>query len=110
MRSALSVSLVAMTLAGCQYANVAGRYNISQEGYGFGEGAEKIELDLRPDKTFDVKVGALTLLEGNYESDGKTVTFSRGQGAMVVSYRVDGGNLRPVHDGKDAPGWMWKRK
>ena len=110
MRFAIPMVLAIITAAGCQTASVAGTYNIEQDGYGFGEGAEKIELDLQPDKTFAVNAGRLEMLKGSYEFDGKTVTFSQGQGAIAVAYRPEGGKLIPMKDGKDVAGWRWKRK
>ena len=96
-------------LAGCGQTSVAGRYNIEQDGYGFGPGADKIILDLRSDHTFDVKAGPITMLDGTWEGKSGQVTFSRDQGSLVVNYRVEGAKLIPIKDGKDVPGWRWKR-
>ena len=61
----LLVVLAALVSAGCDaQTSLVGKYNIEQDGYGFGPGADKIILDLRPDQTFDVKAGPLVMLDG----------------------------------------------
>jgi hypothetical protein len=102
--------LLIVSLAGCDsQPSPAGKYNIEQDGYGFGPGADKIILDLREDKTFDVKAGPLVMLDGTWEVKENNVVFSRGQGAISTSYRPDGAKLIPQADGKDVTGWRWKR-
>jgi hypothetical protein len=99
-----------LTLAGCgSEVSLVGQYHIEQDGYGFGPGAEKIILDLRPDKTFDVKAGPLTMLDGTWSAKDGQLTFSKGQGNLVVGYRADGTKLIPQQDGKDVSGWRWAR-
>jgi hypothetical protein len=104
------VVLVALAIAGCDaQTSLVGKYNIDQDGHGFGPGADKIILDLRSDQTFDVKAGPLVMLDGTWTAKDGTLTFSRGQGAMGTAYRVDGTTLIPQVDGKDVTGWRWKR-
>ena len=104
------VVLVALISAGCDsQTSLVGKYNIEQDGYGFGPGADKIILDLRTDKTFDVKAGPLVMLDGTWDATEGQLTFSRGQGAIGTSYHIDGGKLVPVVDGKEVTGWRWKR-
>lgn len=99
-----------LALSGCGgKTSVAGRYNIDQDGYGFGPGADKIILDLRSNGTFDVKAGSLTMLDGTWENKSGQVVFSKEQGSLVTTYRIDGSKLVPMKDGKDVPGWRWKR-
>jgi hypothetical protein len=106
----LSLAALLLAVAGCgDKASLSGKYHIEQDGYGFGPGADKIILDLRSDGTFDVKAGPLVMLDGTWESTEGGVKFSRGEGAMVASYRADGSALVPVQDGKDVPGWRWRR-
>ena len=103
-------TMLMIGLAGCSpEMTVAGKYHIEQDGYGFGPGAEKIILDLRTDKTFDVKAGPVVLVDGTWSIKDEHVTFSKGQGAIVVSYRPEGTKLLPVQGGKDVPGWRWAR-
>jgi hypothetical protein len=102
--------LAVLVSAGCDaQTSLVGKYNIEQDGYGFGPGADKIILDLRADQTFDVKAGPLVMLDGTWSTKEGTLTFSRGQGAMGTAYRVDGAKLIPQTDGKDVTGWRWKR-
>lgn len=112
MRTRLSLLLVIITLAlaGCGKGSVAGKYHIEQDGNVFGAGAEKIILDLRSDKSFDVKAGPVLLLEGTWEAKSGQVTFSRGQDNIAVSYRVEGAALVPVQDGKDTTTWRWRKQ
>jgi hypothetical protein len=101
---------ILLALAGCGGKSLAGKYHIEQDGYGFGPGAEKIILDLRRDGTFDVKAGPVVLLDGTWEAKDDQLTFSRGQGSLVVSHRAEGSALVPRKDGKDIPGWRWRRQ
>jgi hypothetical protein len=104
------VALAALFFVGCDaQTSLVGKYNIEQDGYGFGPGADKIILDLRSDQTFDVKAGPLVMLDGTWQAKDGTLTFSREQGAIVTSYRVDGAKLAPQSEGKDVTGWRWKR-
>jgi hypothetical protein len=110
-RSFLPVLTLLAVLAGCSpEATVTGRYHIDQDGYGFGPGADKITLDLNADKSFAVQAGPkVTMLEGTWEMKDGNVTFSKEQGNLVMSYRPEGDKLIPMKDGKDVPGWRWKR-
>jgi hypothetical protein len=112
MRTAnlILAALCLSSLLGCgTEPSLVGTYHIEQDGYGFGPGAEKILLDLRADKTFDVKAGPLTMLEGTWQAAGGQLTFSQGQGNLVVNYRAEGTKLVPQKDGKDVSGWRWVR-
>src|SRR5262245_56579473 len=108
--SSLPLFVLLLALAGCGQPSLAGKYHIEQDGYGFGPGAEKIILDLRPDGTFDVKAGPLVMLDGAWQAQSGRLTFSRGQGSLVVSYRAEGPKLIPMKDGSDVPGWRWNRQ
>ena len=100
-----------IAVAGCgSEVSLVGQYHIEQDGYGFGPGADKIILDLRADKTFDVKAGPLTMLEGTWQAKSGLLTFSKGEGNLVVNYRAEGLKLIPQKDGKDVPGWRWTRQ
>jgi len=104
---------VILLVAGCSKGpsihSVSGSYHIDQDGYGFGPGADKIILTLMGNKTFDVKAGPLVMLDGTWDlKDGK-VTFSKGQGAIEVNYRIESDKLVPMKEGKDVTGWRWKR-
>lgn len=104
--------LLAVAFAGCSSPlTLVGTYHIEQEGHGFGEGAEKITLDLNADKTFKVQAGPkVTLLDGTWEAKDGKLKFSEEQGAMKMNYRIDGTKLVPLeNDGKDVPGWRWAR-
>lgn len=110
-KSAAPALWLLAALAGCgSEASLGGQYHIEQDGYGFGPGADKIVLDLRADKTFDVKAGPLTMLDGTWSAKSGQLTFSKGQGSLVVSYRADGLKLIPQKDGKDVAGWRWVRQ
>jgi hypothetical protein len=104
--------VLVLLLPGCggsSPVSVAGQYHIDQDGYGFGPGADKIILTLRGNGSLDVKAGPMTLLDATWEVKDGRVTFSKGQGAIAVSYRVDGDKLIPMKDGQDVKGWRWKR-
>jgi len=104
------LALFIFAIAGCDAQTaLVGKYNIDQDGYGFGPGADKIILDLRSDQTFDVKAGPLVMLDGTWEAKDGKATFSKGQGAITATYRTDGDKLIPQTDGKDVTGWRWKR-
>lgn len=106
-----SAVLLLLLSAGCgtKAAAVTGQYHIDQDGYGFGPGADKIILTLHGDGKLDVKAGPVSLLEASWEAKDGKVTFTQGQGAIVTAYRVDGDKLVPLKDGRDVPGWRWKR-
>lgn len=73
------IVLLILTIAGCDaQTSLVGKYNIDQDGYGFGPGADKIILDLRADQTFDVKAGPLVMLDGTWEPKEGKITFSKG--------------------------------
>ena len=113
LRLTLLAGLSVVFLAGCSpAASVVGKYHVDQDGYGFGPGADKITLDLKADKTLLVQAGPkFTMLDGTWKYDAKTkqITFSRGEGNLVVNYRAEGDKLIPMKDGQDIPGWRWKR-
>jgi hypothetical protein len=49
------------------------------------------------------------MLEGTWQAKDGQLTFSKGQGNLVVSYRAEGTKQIPQQDGKDVPGWRWAR-
>ncbi|HKA06112.1 MAG TPA: hypothetical protein VKD71_02560 [Gemmataceae bacterium] len=104
----LFLLFVLVFAVGCS-KSPAGKYHIEQDGYGFGPGADKIILDLRPDGSFDVKAGPVVLLDGTWQHKSGQISFSKDQGAIVVNYRIEGTALMPTKDGKDIPGWRWRR-
>jgi hypothetical protein len=110
-RQTYLAAVLAIALAGCAPGvTLVGTYHIEQDGQGFGEGAEKITLDLAADKTFKVQAGPkVTLLDGTWESKDGMLKFSEEQGAIKMNYRLDGTKLIPMQDGKDVPGWRWAR-
>ena len=57
----------------------------------------------------ELKAGPLVMLDGTWTSDGGQIAFSREQGSLVINYRGDGTALVPWKDGKDVPGWRWRR-
>jgi hypothetical protein len=104
--------LAALAGVGCSPAvTLVGTYHIEQDGYGFGEGAEKITLDLAADKTFKVQAGPkVTLLDGTWEAKDGKLKFSEEQGNVKMNYRIDGTKLVPLeNDGKDVTRWRWAR-
>jgi hypothetical protein len=89
---------------------ITGTYHVQQEGASFGEGAEKITLDLNADKTFQVHEGPTEVtLEGTWVLQDGKLKFSEEKGALVMNYRVDGSQLIPMQAGEDIPGWRWVR-
>ncbi len=111
VRNTLLLIVVTVLLSGCgsSQPTAGGLYHIDQDGYGFGPGADKIELALSADNTFEVKAGPLKMLTGKWESKDGMVTFSKGEGAIVVSYRIEEGKLIPMKEGKEVKGWRWKK-
>jgi hypothetical protein len=98
-------------LAGCgkKSPSVGGQYHIEQDGNVFGAGAEKIILSLHSDMTFDVKAGPMEMLSGTWSTKDKILTFSGGQGSIVVSYRIEEKALIPMKDGQELKNWRWKK-
>lgn len=102
---------IAVALIACAGPNTAaGKYSIHQENNAFGEGAEKAVLDLRADKTYDLKMGQLTLFKGTWSETADTVNLTNSGGNMAVSYRVSDGKLLPQKDGKEITFWRFVRK
>lgn len=112
LASLISALVLALFIAvGCSPGvTLVGTYHIEQDGHGFGEGAEKITLDLNADKTFKVQAGPkVTMLDGTWEAKDGKLKFSEEQGALKMNYRVDGTKLIPMQDGKDITNWRWVR-
>ena len=108
-----SVSLaLCFLLTGCSGggSSVAGVWRIEQDGTGFGEGAEKTELKLGDDGKFDISIGPMSLASGTWTFTDNKLTLSGGGGKMGTDYRLDGGKLLPVVDGKDVTFWRFVRK
>lgn len=103
--------VVAFSLLGCKSgAQVAGTYHIQQENNAIGEGAEKGELELRDDKSFEIRMLSLKLATGTYKSSDSMVELSASTGKLGTNYRVKDGKLIPVIDGKDVTGWRFVKK
>ena len=110
MRTMFWIVLAFPLMMGCGKSapNFVGAYHIEQDSTNvFGAGADKIILSIHADKKFDVKAGPMVMLDGTWESKDDVLTFSKGQGSIVVSYRKEKGKLIPMKDGKDLPNWRW---
>ncbi|MFO0815004.1 MAG: hypothetical protein U0796_17415 [Gemmatales bacterium] len=100
--------MLAMNGCGKSSPSFVGAYHVEQDSTNvFGAGAEKIILSIHADKKFDVKAGPVTMLSGTWEGKNDKLTFSQGQGSIVVEYRMEKGKLVPIKDGKDLPNWRW---
>ncbi|MBC8065103.1 MAG: hypothetical protein H7Y17_09755 [Chlorobia bacterium] len=98
-------------LSGCKGgSSVTGRYRIEQTNNFFGEGAEKAELDLKDDKSFEITIGKLTLASGTYTATDTQLDLSTGSGNMGTSYKILTDKLVPVIGGKEITAWRFVRK
>lgn len=104
------LTLAGLIAIGCKGSLVAGRYRIEQTGNSMGEGAERIELNLRQDKSFDVTAGQMQMLKGTWSTDANTLTLSANQGRIGTSYRIEGAKLIPLAGEKEMTAWRWLRK
>lgn len=112
MKPLLALFLLLVTLlVGCKGgSSVVGTYRIQQDNNALGEGAEKGELELKDDKSFEITIGPLKLASGTYTSTDTTVDLSASSGKMGTSYKVQGGKLIPMIDGKEVTGWRFVKK
>lgn len=106
---ALLVFLV-LSMISCGGNSLAGKYGLQQDGYGFGEGAEKTELDLNTDQTFKLMLGNLSLAEGTWKAEGNQITLSNSTQGVGTHFHVLGGKLIPTIAGKDVTVWRFVRK
>lgn len=98
-------------LAGCKGgSSAAGKYGLRQDGTGFGPGAEKTDLDLRSDGTFDITLGNLKLASGTWKEESGLVTLSGGGQNLGTTYRVQDGRLIPVINNKEVSFWRFVKK
>ena len=96
---------------GCKGGSaVAGKYGLKQEGAGFGPGAEKTDLDLRSDGTFDIELGNLKLASGTWKEASGLVTLSGGGQNLGTTYKIQGEKLIPVVNGKEVTFWRFVRE
>lgn len=105
----LAFSIVFATGCGPRKPSAGGQYHIDQDGTGFGKGADKIILTLHSNSKFEVMAGELTMLSGKWEAKDGMVTFTQGQGAIVVNYRIEDKKLIPIKDGQEVKGWRWAK-
>lgn len=75
-----------------------------------GEGAEKITLTLKDDKTYAVEAGPMKLLSGNWTQDGEKLNLSSSNKVVKAEYMRKDGNLVPMDGGKEIATWRWKKK
>jgi len=99
-----------LSLISCGGNSLAGKYGLQQDGYGFGEGAEKTELDLNADQTFKLMLANLPLAEGTWKADGNQITLSSSTQGVGTHFHVLGGKLIPTIEGKDVTVWRFVRK
>jgi len=103
--------LAANLLAGCKGgSSAAGKYGLQQEGTGFGPGAEKTDLDLRGDGTFDITLGDLKLASGTWKEESGLVTLSGGGQNLGTTYKIQEGKLIPIINGKEVTFWRFVKK
>ncbi len=104
----LLVAAICFSLMGCKGDPIVGKYHIEQDANGFGPGAEKTELDLKSDRTFDITIGPVPLAKGTYTFDAGRVELSEVGGASLgTSYRVEGSKLVPMVNGKPVTFWRF---
>lgn len=98
-------------ILGCKSgSSAAGKYGLQQEGTGFGPGAEKTDLDLREDGTFDITLGNLTLARGTWKEEKGMVNLSGGGQNLGTNYKVQDGKLIPVINNKEVTFWRFVKK
>jgi hypothetical protein len=105
--SAFVVVVGVILLMGCGGKSIAGKYHIEQDGAGFGAGAEKTELDLKADKTFEVKLGTLNLFSGTWSESQGEIKLSSSNETIAANYHLKDGKLIPSVAGKDITFWRW---
>src|SRR6185503_6705354 len=105
----LVFAVLCLSLAlGCNGgSSVAGKYGLQQEGTGFGPGAEKTDLDLRSDGTFDITLGNLKLASGTWKEESGLVTLSGGGQNLGTTYKIQEGKLVPIINNKEVPFWRF---
>jgi hypothetical protein len=112
MKASLSLFLViAISLIGCKGgSSVVGTYRIQQDNNVLGEGAEKGELELKDDKSFEITIGPLKMASGTYTSTDTTVDLSANSGKMGTSYKIQDSKLIPMVNGKEVTAWRFVKK
>jgi len=114
MRNSYVFALFVLSLtlgSACKSGSADGQYYIQQTGTGFGPGADKIVLDLRGDKTFDITAGPMIVATGTWKETDGTVELSQAAGAqMGTTYKKKDGKLFPIIKGKDITFWRWAKK
>lgn len=113
----LIVIAALVIVVGCKSGNSpAGVYRIEQDGGFFGEGAEKFELELKNDQSFEFGVGNLSMGKGTWSSSADRVKLNWTQGTLGggkagVDYQIQPGKLIPLTtDGKPISKWRFVRK
>lgn len=105
------VVLCALILVGCSSGvSVVGTYHVEQENNAIGEDAEKGELELREDKSFQITFLSLRLASGTYTTTDSTVKLSETTGKLAMEYKVLDGKLIPVVGGKQISNWRFVKK
>lgn len=108
---AIVLFILMALLIGCKGgSSVVGSYHIQQENNALGEGAEKGELELKDDKSFEIMIGPLKLASGTYTTTDTTVELSASSGKMGTSYKIQDGKLVPIIGGKEMTGWRFVKK
>lgn len=110
MKAVAALALIFVAIGCSSGPSVAGRWHIEQDGTGFGEGADKIELNLKDDQKYDISAGPLKMFEGTYTFAENKLTLSAAGGNLGTEYRLDNGKLLPVINGKDVAFWRWVKK
>ena len=111
VRNLVLCVLVLGLVAGCKGgSSAAGKYGLRQDGTGFGPGAEKTDLDLRSDGTFDITLGNLKLASGTWKEESGLVTLSGGGQNLGTTYKIQEGKLVPIINNKEVPFWRFVKK
>lgn len=107
-----TIAIVAALFAlGCKPgSSVVGTYHIEQENNFFGEGAEKIELEMGEDHNFRVLAGRLRIFEGTWKQENGMVIWSGSGAKLATSYKIDGNRLLPMIERRPVMGWRFVRK
>lgn len=107
----LLIAICLIVALGCKGGSaVAGKYGLKQEGTGFGPGAEKTDLVLRDDGTFDIELGNLKLASGTWKEESGLVTLSGGGQNLGTTYKVQDGKLIPIVNDKEVTFWRFVKK